>query len=52
MCHKHHMEQHSEGERVYWDGQGIDPIPVVEALNEAYPDQTEMTAIILRSNRR
>lgn len=50
MCHTHHMQQHEMGESFYWHNHvGLDPMPVIEALNEAYPNRELMAAIILRA---
>lgn len=49
MCHRHHMQQHERGERDYWNFVGLDPLPIVEELNRAYPDEETMAAIILRA---
>lgn len=48
LCHRHHMEQHEEGERQFWDRIGIDPLSVSDELNRAYPDRDLMTTIVLR----
>jgi len=48
LCHRHHMEQHAEGEKAWWDRHGIDPLAVIEELNRAYPDQELMATIVLR----
>lgn len=49
LCHRHHMEQHTEGEQAWWDRHGIDPIAVADRLKAAYPDIEQMTAIVMRS---
>lgn len=37
MCHAHHMELHRFGdERLWWDLQGIEPLPIAEQLYEEY----------------
>lgn len=46
LCHRDHMQQHEEGERQYWERQGVDPIEIARKLREAYPDAELMAAII------
>jgi hypothetical protein len=48
LCHKHHMEQHSVGERTFWARLGRDPEQVIVDLNRTYPDIEAMTAVVLR----
>lgn len=46
LCHRDHMQQHEEGERQYWERQGIDPVEIARKLREAYPDAELMAAIV------
>ena len=37
MCHAHHMELHRFGdEKLWWDLQGVDPVPIAEQLFKDY----------------
>lgn len=36
LCSEHHREQHSMGEREFWEGYGIDPIRNCLALFELF----------------
>jgi len=47
MCHEHHMEQHGEGERNFYDRIGIDALKLAAALYRASPNVQKMRGIIL-----
>jgi hypothetical protein len=49
LCHAHHMQQHSIGERTFWAELKLDPEEIIAGLNEAYPDIEKMRAFLLRS---
>ena len=47
MCHEHHMEQHGEGERNFYDRIGIDALKLASALYRVSPNVQKMRGIIL-----
>lgn len=49
LCHRCHMDQHTRGERVWWEAQRIDPIAVAIELYAVSPDIEAMTAVVNRS---
>ena len=46
LCEPHHREQHSRGERLWWESKGIDPLAVADKLYEASGDLEKMEKII------
>jgi putative HNHc nuclease len=50
LCHRHHRQQHSIGERSFWyEFICREPTLIIAGLNEAYPDIDAMRAFILRN---
>jgi hypothetical protein len=46
LCHRCHMDQHSRGEKFWWEMQGIDPIPIAIKLYAVSGDIAAMTRIV------
>lgn len=45
LCHKHHMEQHSRGEKTFWATMDFNKEVIMAALVEAYPDIEAMRRV-------
>lgn len=49
LCHDEHMQQHAQGEVLFWEQVGIDPLRMAANLFALSPDIDKMRATVLNS---
>lgn len=52
MCSRHHREQHSRGERIWWEGRKIDPLVIAAMLFSAFMGDDKAAAEMIASSAR